>query len=65
MTPRVEKIYNELYYQGLDEYEIKQLIVGLVGMTLTGMSFDDAVSTVQSYKMDDELELDFEEVSNA
>lgn len=53
MTPKVEKLYNKIYYSRLTEYEIKQLIVGLVGMTLTTKSFEDAAKTTCDYKYDD------------
>jgi hypothetical protein len=53
MTPKVEKIYNKIYYSKLTEYEIKQLTVGLVGMTLTAKSFEDAAKTTWEYKYDD------------
>tara|TARA_R110002012_G_scaffold320790_2_gene545586 strand:+ start:924 stop:1094 length:171 start_codon:yes stop_codon:yes gene_type:complete len=53
MTPKVEKIYNKIYYSKLTEYEIKQLMVGLVGMTLTAKSFEDAAKTTCDYKYDD------------
>jgi hypothetical protein len=60
MTPKIEKIYNLIYYSDFDEYEIKQLVIGLLGKTLTESSWHQAANTVSSYKIDDERELDFD-----
>ena len=60
MTPRIEKIYNLIYYSDFDEYEIKQLAIGLLGTTLNDISWQETADTVSSYKLDDQIELDFE-----
>tara|TARA_R100000742_G_C4171150_1_gene9377 strand:+ start:148 stop:348 length:201 start_codon:yes stop_codon:yes gene_type:complete len=60
MTPRIEKIYNLIYYSDFDEYEIKQLAIGLLGTTLNDISWQETADTVSSYKLDDQVELDFE-----
>ena len=60
MTPRIEKIYNLVYYSDFDEYEIKQLAIGLLGTTLNDISWQETADTVSSYKLDDQVELDFE-----
>ena len=54
MTPRIEKIYNLIYYSDFDEYEIKQLAIGLLGTTLNDASWHQTADTVSSYKLDDE-----------
>jgi hypothetical protein len=56
MTPRTQKIFYQIFYSDLDEYEIKQLIIGLVGTMLTPGSFNDAAATVQAYNIDTGLE---------
>ena len=60
MTPRIEKIYNLIYYSDFDEYEIKQLAIGLLGTTLNDISWQETADTVSSYKLDDQVELNFE-----
>ena len=60
MTPRIEKIYNLIYYSDFDEYEIKQLVIGLLGTTLSDTSWHETADTVSSYKLSDEMELDFD-----
>ncbi len=60
MTPRIEKIYNLIYYSDFDEYEIKQLAIGLLGTTLSDTSWHETADTVSSYKLSDEMELDFD-----
>ena len=64
MTPRIEKIYNLIYYSDFDEYEIKQLAIGLLGMTLSDASWHETADTVISYKLSDEMELDFDGEDN-
>jgi hypothetical protein len=64
MTPRIEKIYNLIYYSDFDEYEIKQLAIGLLGTTLNDISWQETADTVSSYKLDDQMELDFEPEDN-
>jgi len=64
MTPRIEKVYNLIYYSDFDEAEIKQLAIGLLGMTLNDMAWHQTANTVSSYKLDDEIELDFDEGDN-
>jgi hypothetical protein len=64
MTPRIEKIYNLIYYSDFDEYEIKQLAIGLLGMTLSDTSWHETADTVSSYKLSDEMELDFDGGNN-
>jgi len=64
MTPRIEKIYNLIYYSDFDEYEIKQLAIGLLGTTLNDISWQKTADTVSSYKLDDQMELDFEPEDN-
>lgn len=56
MTPRVERLFNRLYYSQLNEYEIKQLIVGLTGMLLTDISFRDTANTVMNYQLDEAMQ---------
>ena len=64
MTPRIEKIYNLIYYSDFDEYEIKQLAIGLLCTTLSDASWHQTADTVSSYKLDDERELDFDGEDN-
>jgi hypothetical protein len=64
MTPRIEKVYNLIYYSDFDEYEIKQLAIGLLGTTLNDISWQETADTVSSYKLDDQIELDFETEDN-
>jgi hypothetical protein len=64
MTPRIEKIYNLIYYSDFDEYEIKQLAIGLLGITLSDTSWHETADTVSSYKLSDEMELDFDGEDN-
>lgn len=60
MTPRIEKIYNLIYYSDFDEHEIKQLAIGLLGMTLNDLAWQQTSNTISTYKLDDEVELDFD-----
>jgi len=60
MTPRIEKIYNLIYYSDFDEYEIKQLAIGLLGMTINDLAWQQTSNTISTYKLDDEVELDFD-----
>ena len=64
MTPRIEKIYNLIYYSDFDEYEIKQLAIGLLGMTINDLAWHQTADTVSNYKLDDERELNFDREDN-
>jgi len=64
MTPRIEKIYNLIYYSDFDEYEIKQLAIGLLGMTLNDLAWQQTSNTISTYKLDDEVELNFDGEDN-
>jgi len=64
MTPRIEKIYNLIYYSDFEEYEIKQLAIGLLGMTLSDAAWHGTADTISSYKLSDEMELDFDGEDN-
>lgn len=60
MTPRIQDIYKTLYYADYDSVEIDQLIVGLLGSRMNLASWHNVSETVSSYKLDDQMELDFE-----
>ena len=61
MTPRVQEIFKSIYCSDYEEYELTQLAVGLLGITLGKTAFDNAANVVNIYRMDDEMELNFED----
>ena len=64
MTPRIQDIYKDIYYADYDDVEIDQLIVGLLGSRMNLPSWHYVSETVSSYKLDDQIELDFEPEDN-
>tara|TARA_R110002167_G_scaffold46073_8_gene137823 strand:- start:833 stop:1033 length:201 start_codon:yes stop_codon:yes gene_type:complete len=61
MTPRIQEIFKSIWSSDYEDYEIKQLAVGLLGITLGKTAFDNAANVVNVYRMDDEMELNFED----
>tara|TARA_B110000285_G_C15092636_1_gene600014 strand:- start:1074 stop:1274 length:201 start_codon:yes stop_codon:yes gene_type:complete len=61
MTPRIQEIFKSIWCSDYEDYEIKQLAVGLLGITLGKTAFDNAANVVNVYRMDDEMELNFED----
>ena len=53
-------MYKDLIYSDYDDVEIDQLIVGLLGSRMNLHSWHNVSETVSSYKLDDQIELDFE-----
>ena len=60
MTPRIQDIYKDIYYADYDDVEIDQLIVGLLCSRMNLASWHNVSETVSSYKLADQMELDFE-----
>jgi len=64
MTPKMQEMYKDLIYSDYDDVEIDQLIVGLLGSRMNLPSWHNVSETVSSYKLDDQIELDFETGDN-
>tara|TARA_X000001382_G_scaffold98475_1_gene72876 strand:+ start:588 stop:788 length:201 start_codon:yes stop_codon:yes gene_type:complete len=60
MKPKMQEMYKDLIYSDYDDVEIDQLIVGLLGSRMNLPSWHNVSETVSSYKLDDQIELDFE-----
>ena len=60
MTPRIQDIYKDIYYADYDDVELDQLIIGILGSRMNLPSWHNVSETVSSYKLDDQMELDFE-----
>ena len=64
MTPRIQDIYKDIYYADYDDVELDQLIIGILGSRMNLTSWHNVSETVSSYKLDDQMELDFEPEDN-
>ncbi len=64
MTPRIQDIYKTLYYADYDDVELDQLIIGILGSRMNLPSWHNVSETVSNYKLDDQMELDFEPEDN-
>ncbi len=64
MTPRIQEIYKDIYYAEYDDVELDQLIIGILGSRMNLASWQNVSETVSSYKLDDQIELDFEPEDN-
>ncbi len=64
MTPRIQDIYKDIYYADYDDVELDQLIIGILGSRMNLASWHKVSETVSSYKLDDQMELDFEPEDN-
>lgn len=64
MTPRIQEMYKDIYYADYDDVELDQLIIGILGSRMNLASWRNVSETVSSYKLDDQMELDFEPEDN-
>ena len=64
MTPRIQDIYKDIFYADYDDVELDQLIIGILGSRMNLASWRNVSETVSSYKLDDQMELDFEPEDN-
>ena len=64
MTPRIQDIYKDIFYADYDDVELDQLIIGILGSRMNLVSWHNVSETVSSYKLDDQIELDFEPEDN-
>ena len=64
MTPRIQDIYKDIYYADYDDVELDQLIIGILGSRMNIEDWHNVSETVSSYKLDDQIELDFEPEDN-
>ena len=64
MKLKMQEVYKDLIYSDYDDVEIDQLIVGLLGSRMNLPSWHNVSETVSSYKLDDQMELDFEPEDN-
>ena len=64
MTPRIQDIYKDIFYADYDDVELDQLIIGILGSRMNTGDWHNVSETVNSYKLDDQIELDFEPEDN-
>ena len=64
MTPRIQDIYKEIYYSNHKDVELHKLIIGILGSRMNIEDWHNVSETVSSYKLDDQIELDFEPEDN-
>ena len=64
MTPEIQDIYKEIYYSNHKDVELHKLIIGILGSRMNTGDWHNVSETVNSYKLDDQIELDFEPEDN-
>ena len=60
MTPRIQDIYKDIHYSDHKDVELHKLIIGILGSRMNIEDWHNVSETVSSYKLDDQMELDFE-----
>ena len=60
MKLKMQEVYKDLIYSDYDDVELDQLIIGILGSRMNLPSWHNVSETVSSYKLDDQIELDFE-----
>ena len=64
MKLKMQEVYKNIIYSDHNDVELDQLIIGILGSRMNLASWHNVSETVSSYKLDDQIELDFEPEDN-
>ena len=64
MKLKMQEVYKDIIYSDHNDVELDQLIIGIRGSRMNLASWHNVSETVSSYKLDDQMELDFEPEDN-
>ena len=56
----MQEVYKNIIYSDHNDVELDQLIIGILGSRMNIEEWHNVSETVSSYKLDDQMELDFE-----
>ena len=56
----MQEVYKNIIYSDHNDVELDQLIIGILGSRMNIEDWHNVSETVSSYKLDDQMELDFE-----
>ena len=60
MKLKMQEVYKNIIYSDHNDVELDQLIIGILGSRMNIEDWHNVSETVSSYKLDDQMELDFE-----
>ena len=60
----MQEVYKDIIYSDHNDVELDQLIIGILGSRMNIEDWHNVSETVSSYKLDDQIELDFEPEDN-
>lgn len=60
----MQEVYKDIIYSDHNDVELDQLIIGILGSRMNTEDWHNVSETVSSYKLDDQIELDFEPEDN-
>ncbi len=60
----MQEVYKNIIYSDHNDVELDQLIIGILGSRMNIEDWHNVSETVSSYKLDDQMELDFEPEDN-
>ena len=60
----MQEVYKDIIYSDHKDVELDQLIIGILGSRMNIEDWHNVSETVSSYKLDDQIELDFEPEDN-
>lgn len=60
MKLKMQEVYKDIIYSDHKDVELDQLIIGILGSRMNIEDWHNVSETVSSYKLDDQIELDFE-----
>ena len=60
MKLKMQEVYKNIIYSDHNDVELDQLIIGILGSRMNIEEWHNVSETVSSYKLDDQMELDFE-----
>jgi hypothetical protein len=64
MKLKMQEVYKDIIYSDHNDVELDQLIIGILGSRMNIEDWHNVSETVSSYKLDDQIELDFEPEDN-
>tara|TARA_R100000234_G_C4972751_1_gene167041 strand:+ start:363 stop:563 length:201 start_codon:yes stop_codon:yes gene_type:complete len=64
MKLKMQEVYKNIIYSDHNDVELDQLIIGILGSRMNIEDWHNVSETVSSYKLDDQMELDFEPEDN-
>ena len=64
MKLKMQEVYKNIIYSDHNDVDLDQLIIGILGSRMNIEDWHNVSETVSSYKLDDQIELDFEPEDN-